>query len=72
MERLLLYSLERERPIRILWQEEDGSFRQANALVTAWDGRQATFTTTRPKRTITLPKERILSADFRKGDEGDG
>lgn len=72
MERFLVYSLEHERPIRILWQEEDGSFRQANARVTAWDGRMATIVTARPKRTITLPAERILSADFRKGDEGEG
>lgn len=72
MERLLVYSLEHERPIRILWQEEDGSFRQANARVTAWDGQRATIVTARPKRTMNLPAERILSADFRKGDEGEG
>lgn len=72
MERLLIYSLERARPIRLMWQEADGTLRQANAQVTAWDGAQVTFTTLRPRRTVCLPAAQLLSADYRKGDEGEG
>lgn len=70
MERFYVYSMERQRAIRLLWQEEDGSLRQANAQVTAWNGAQLTITTLRPKKTLTLRAEQILSADYRKGDEG--
>ena len=70
MERFYVYSMERQRAIRLLWQEEDGSLRQANAQVMAWDGAQLTITTLRPKKTLTLRAEQILSADYRKGDEG--
>lgn len=70
MERFYVYSMERQRAIRLLWQEEDGSFRQTNAQVTAWDGAQLTVNTLRPKKTLTLRAEQILSADYRKGDEG--
>lgn len=72
MERLLIYSLERQRPIQLMWQEADGALRQASAQVTAWDGRRVTFVTLRPKRTCCLPVEQLLSADYRKGDEGEG
>ena len=70
MERFYIYSMERQRAIRLIWQEEDGSFRQANGQVVAWDGQQLTVNTLRPKKTITLRAEQILSADYRKGDEG--
>ena len=70
MERFYVYSMERQRAIRLIWQEEDGSFRQANGQVMAWDGQLLTVTTLRPKKTLTLRAEQIFSADYRKGDEG--
>lgn len=70
MERFYVYSMERQRAIRLIWQEEDGALRQANAQVTAWDGERLSFTSLRPKKQWTLRAEQILSADYRKGDEG--
>ena len=70
MERLLRYSLERGRPIRLMVQQEDGKLRQVTAQVTALQGQEVTFTTLRPRRTVTLPLTHLLSADYRKGDEG--
>lgn len=72
MERLFVYSMEHERTIRLIWQEEDGCLVQANVRVTAWDGRNVSFVAQRPKRVRCVPVERVLSADFRKGDEGEG
>ena len=70
MERFYVYSMERQRAIRLMWQEDDGTLRQANAQVTAWDGRQLSFTTLRPKGQWTLRADQILSADYKKGDDG--
>lgn len=72
MERLFVYSMEHDRVIRLIWQDADGKLCQANGKVLAWDGRQVTVSAQRPKRTLTLLAEQILSADFRKGDEGEG
>ncbi len=72
MERLFVYSMEHDRMIRLIWQEDDGKLCQANVKVLAWDGRQVTVAAQRPKRTLILSAEQILSADFRKGDEGEG
>lgn len=72
MERFFVYSMEHDRVIRLIWQDGDGKLCQANGKVLAWDDRQVTVLTQRPKRTITLSAEQILSADFRKGDEGEG
>ena len=70
MERFLRYSLERGRAIRLIYQEEDGRMRQVNAQVTAMRGSEVSFAVLRPRREVTLPMERVLSADYRKGDEG--
>ena len=51
-------------------QEEDGKLRQVTAQVTALTEGEVTFTTLRPRRTVTLPLTHLLSADYRKGDEG--
>lgn len=70
MERFFVYSMERGRPIRLIWQEDNGSFCQANAQVTSWDGHTLTATALRPRRVLSLRREQILSADYKKGDEG--
>jgi hypothetical protein len=70
MERFLRYSLERGRAIRLIYQEEDGRMRQVSAQVTELAEDRVSFTTLRPKKDVTLPVDRLLSADYRKGDEG--
>lgn len=70
MERFLQYSLERGRAIRLIYQEENGRMRQVSAQVTALQGDSVSFVTLRPRREITLPVSHLLSADYRKGDEG--
>lgn len=70
MERFLQYSLERGRAIRLIYQEENGRMRQVSAQVTALQGDTVSFVTLRPRREITLHVSHLLSADYRKGDEG--
>lgn len=70
MERFLRYSLSHGRPIRLIYQETDGRMRQVTATVTALGEDGVELVTLRPRRTVSLPWERLLSADYRRGDEG--
>ncbi len=70
MERFLRYSLEKQRPIRLMFYDDSGTLRQLNVQVQAIAPEAVTFTTLRPKAQWLLPPERILSADYKKGDEG--
>ena len=70
MERLLRYSFEHARVIRLMYAQPDGRLRQVNATVTAYDEQQLSFITTRSPRTVTIPIDALLSVDFRRGDDG--
>ena len=70
MERFLRYSLEKQRPIRLIYFADDGSMKQVNAQITAVTAEKVCFTCLRPKGCFEVAKERILSADYKKGDEG--
>lgn len=70
MDRLLLYSMERDRAIRLIYMEEDGSLKQITCVVRTFDDKQVTVYVLRPPRDLVLPRQSILSADYRKGDEG--
>lgn len=70
MERFLRYSLEKQRPIRLMFYADDGSLRQSNAQVLSITPEAVAFTTTCPKARWVIHPDRILSADYKKGDEG--
>ena len=70
MERLLRYSNEHDRVIRLMLMDEDGNLSQVNARVTRYDADSVDFITTRSPRTVTVPRKDILAIDFRKGDDG--
>ena len=70
MERLLRYSTEHERVIRLMLMDEEGNLSQVNARVIRYDGDTVDFITTRSPRTVTVPRKDILAIDFRKGDDG--
>lgn len=69
MERLLRYSLEHERVIRLMLLTE-GNLVQVNARIIAYDEERIEFITTRSPRPQTALRADILAADFRKGDDG--
>ncbi len=70
MERLLRYSLEHERVIRLMLMDDAGELSQVNARILRYDGDSVDFITTRSPRTVTVPRKDILAIDFRKGDDG--
>ena len=69
MERLLRYSLEHERVIRLMLLSE-GKLAQVNARIIAYDAEKIEFITTRSPRPQTALRTDLLAADFRKGDDG--
>lgn len=69
MERLLQYSLERNRAIRLMYMDETG-LHQITCVVTAMDAAQITVYVVRPPKNLIIRKTDILSADYKKGDEG--
>ena len=72
MERFLRYSREHDRAIRLIVTMPDGRMRQVNAVVLAYNEREAQLYILRPPQKVTIPLENILSADYAKGDEGQG
>ncbi len=70
MERLLRFSLEHERVIRLMLMDENGRLSQVNARILRYDADTVDFVTTRSPRTVTVPRGDILAIDFRKGDDG--
>jgi len=70
MERLLRYSHDHDRVIRLMLMDEEGNLSQVNARVTRYDANSVDFITTRSPRTVTVPRKDILAIDFRKGDDG--
>ena len=70
MERFLRYSLEKQRPIRLIFFTDDGGMKQLNAQIQEITADAVRFTSLRPKGEFIISKDRILSADYKKGDEG--
>ena len=70
MERLLRYSTEHERVIRLMLMDGEGNLSQVNARILRYDADSVDFITTRSPRTVTVPRKDILAIDFRKGDDG--
>ena len=69
MERMLRFSVEHDRVIRMMLMQE-GSLSMVNARVIAYDDEKVEYVTTRSPRTQTALRADILSVDFRKGDDG--
>ena len=69
MERLLRYSVEHDRVIRLMLLQE-GKLAQVNARGLAYAGEKVEYVTTRSPRTQTALRADILAVDFRKGDDG--
>ena len=70
MERLLRYSSDHDRVIRLMLMDEDGNLSQVNARILRYDAETVDFITTRSPRTVTVARQDILAIDFRKGDDG--
>ena len=70
MERMLRFSFDHARVIRLMYFDENNKLRQVNATVIVYDEETVDFITTRSPRTVTVPIASILSVDFKRGDDG--
>jgi len=69
MERLLRYSLERQRPIRVIFQRE-GRMLQRKVQVLALEEDMIRLSSQRPLEAWSMSREDLLGADYVRGDEG--
>lgn len=71
MERILRYSLDHRRPIRLIFQRE-GAFQQRNVQVLALEAGRVRLLSRRPREEWEMPLTDVLGADYARGDEGQG
>ena len=69
MERFLLYSLERQRPIRLIFLR-DGRIWQRKVQVLALNENTVRLSSVRPREEWEMPRENLLGAEYAPGDEG--
>ena len=70
MERFLRYSLERHKPIRMIFLDPSGRMRQVSAIVEQREAGRAQLYILRPPQRLTVPETDILGASYAPGDEG--
>ena len=70
MERMLRYSLEHQRAIRMMLIDGDGRLRQVKAVVERMEGSELTIYILRPPERLQLCVDDVLSADYVSGDDG--
>lgn len=71
MERILRYSLDHRRPIRLIFQRE-GALQQRNVQVLALEAGRLRLLSRRPREEWEMPLTDVLGADYARGDEGQG
>ncbi len=71
MERILRYSLDHRRPIRLIFQRE-GALQQRNVQVLAMEAGRVRLLSRRPREEWEMPLTDVLGADYARGDEGQG
>lgn len=71
MERILRYSLDHRRPIRLIFQRE-GALQQRNVQVLALETGRVRLLSRRPREEWEMPLTDVLGADYARGDEGQG
>ena len=71
MERILRYSLDHRRPIRLIFQRE-GALQQRNVQVLALEAGRVRLLSRRPREECEMPLTDVLGADYARGDEGQG
>ncbi len=70
MERFFRYSLEHDRPIRLMYMDEQGQLRQVNAVVEKREQGVLSLYLLRPIRRIEIREADVLSCDYARNDEG--
>ena len=71
MERILRYSLDHRRPIRLIFQRE-GALQQRNVQVLALEAGRVRLLSRRPREEWEMLLTDVLGADYSRGDEVQG
>ena len=70
MERFLRYSLERDKPIRVIFIDPEGKLCQGQAVVEKLEEDRVSLYVLRPPRRLTIPAGDVLGAAYTAKDEG--
>ena len=71
MERMLRFSFDHARVIRLMYFDENNKLRQVNATVIAYDEETVTLRIGSKKTPVVLPLSDLLSCDYARGDHGE-
>ena len=72
MTRFLRYSLENQKKIRAVLTDEQGIISYIHLTVTELNDSSFTYVASKHKNGKTLPLSMLLSADYARGDNGEG
>ncbi len=70
-DRFLRYSLEHNRRILLIVQDDAGRIKRINLTVRHMNDDTVYYTVGKSTREIIIPRSSILSASYARGDEGD-
>ena len=70
MTRFFRYSLEHNRPIRLMYMDGEGKLHQVSAVVEKMEGETLHLYIMRPIQRIQIQTGDVLSCDYMKNDEG--
>ena len=72
-ERFFVYSRDHHKAVRVMTEDESGVLRYMNIRVIDWDADTLTYlsNTQRAVKARTIPRARILSASYARGDSGE-
>lgn len=72
-ERFFVYSRDHHKAVRVMTEDESGVLRYMNIRVIDWDADTVTYlpNTQRAVKERTIPRTRILSASYARGDSGE-
>lgn len=68
VKRFLQYSLDHNRPVRVLLSD---TMKYKNITVIMLEGNSVSYLTAGRKRPLTVEADKILSASYARGDDGD-
>ena len=74
MERFFVYSRDHARPIRLMVLPGDGrGAKYINVICVEWDSEELKYikNSIRDKKLRSIPLERVLSASYARGDDGE-
>ena len=74
MERFFVYSRDHARPIRLMVLPQDGGkAKYLNVICVEWDAVELKYikNSVRDKKLRTIPLEKVLSASYARGDDGE-